>query len=97
MIQRESDRIIISGPLTLDTAREMSGALFSMDAQQGGQQEMVVDLAQVDAVDSSAVSVLLQWSRQARDHNVKISFINLPPNLHSLAKLYDVAEVLAIS
>lgn len=97
MIQIEGERIIISGPLTLDTAREMSGALFSADTQQGGQLERVVDLAQVDAVDSSAVSVLLQWSRQARDNNVKISFINLPPNLHSLAKLYDVAEVLAIS
>lgn len=83
--------------MTLDTAREMSVALFSTDAQQGGQLERVVDLGKVDAVDSSAVSVLLQWSRQARDNNVKISFINLPPNLLSLAKLYDVAEVLAIS
>ncbi|MEK7811525.1 MAG: STAS domain-containing protein [Pseudomonadota bacterium] len=97
MIRRERDRIRISGPLTLDTAREMSGALFGVDVRQDGQQEMLVDLAQVEAVDSSAVSVLLQWSRQARLNNVKIAFINLPPNLQSLAKLYDVATVLPLA
>ncbi len=57
----------------------------------------MVDLAQVDAVDSSAVSVLLQWSRLSRENGVQLSFINLPPNLLSLANLYDVAEVLPIS
>lgn len=97
MIQRESDRISVSGPMTLDTAREMAGALFGAGAQPNGLSSLVVDLAQVEAVDSSAVSVLLQWSRQARANNVKIAFINLPPNLQSLAKLYDLDTVLPLA
>ncbi len=96
-MQREGDRVTVSGPLTLDTAREAAATLFNggLHPVKGGR--LVVDLAQIEAVDSSAVSVLLQWSRLALENGVQLSFINLPPNLLSLANLYDVAEVLPIS
>ena len=97
MIQREGDRVTVSGRLTLDTAREAADTLFNSDLHPGNGERLVVDLAQVDAVDSSAVSVLLQWSRLSRENGVQLSFINLPSNLLSLANLYDVAEVLPIS
>ena len=97
MIQREGDRITVSGRLTLDTARLAASSLFNGELRSVAGDKLVVDLARVDAVDSSAVSVLLQWSRQARENGVELSFINLPPNLRSLANLYDVAEVLSIS
>ncbi|MDD5058562.1 MAG: STAS domain-containing protein [Sideroxydans sp.] len=95
-MQRDGNRITVSGRLTLDTASKAANALFDGGAL-AGDDLLVVDLSKVEAVDSSAVSVLLQWSRQALEKGVQLSFVNLPPNLCSLAKLYDVAAVLPIS
>ena len=58
--------------------------------------DLVVDMAQVEAVDSSAVSLMLTWLRAAQRSNVKLSFVNVPENLLSLANLYDVAESLSL-
>ncbi len=96
-MQRDGNRITVSGRLTLDTASKAAGALFDSGLPQSGDDKLVVDLSGVETVDSSAVSVLLQWSRQAQEKGVQLSFVNLPPNLCSLAKLYDVAAVLPIS
>jgi phospholipid transport system transporter-binding protein len=96
-MQRENDRVTVSGRLTLDTAREVATALFNSNLHPAKGERLVVDLARVEAVDSSAVSVLLQWSRLARAHDVNLAFINLPPNLLSLANLYGVSEMLQLA
>lgn len=53
-----------------------------------------IDFAQLDKVDSSAVSLMLVWLREAQRNNVTIRFANVPANLMSLAKLYGVSELL---
>ncbi|MGE5523685.1 MAG: lipid asymmetry maintenance protein MlaB [Rhodospirillaceae bacterium] len=83
-------RCRIEGPLTIDNITavlEESKRLFTA-------REITVDLASVTDVDSSAVSLLLQWQRAARGDGRAISYVNLPPNLKSLAVLYGVAELI---
>lgn len=82
----------VSGPLTLETARAAAQTVICPECRVS-----VVDLSGVTAVDSSALSVLMQWSRQARTHAWPLAFINIPENLRSLADLYDVAGMLSIS
>ena len=96
MISRDGDRILVSGRVTLETATGAANALFNGGLRLLKGEKLTVDLGQVEAVDSAAVSVLLQWSRLARAYDVQLTFVNLPPNLRSLATLYDVAEVLRI-
>ncbi len=96
MIRREGDRVTVSGRLTLETARAAADALFADKASVAGD-KLTVDLSQVEAVDSSAVSVLLLWSRQAREQGVQLNFDNLPTNLRSLISLYGVTDVLPLS
>ncbi len=86
----------VSGRLTLETARAAADALFADKASVAGD-KLTVDLSQVEAVDSSAVSVLLLWSRQAREQGVQLNFDNLPTNLRSLISLYGVTDVLPLS
>lgn len=83
----------VSGRLTLDTAADLFGNALAL---KDGAGDVVVDLAQVDTVDSSAVSLMLSWLRAAQRKSVKISFINVPDNLVSLANLYGVAESLSL-
>ena len=43
-------------------------------------------------VDSAAVSLLLEWRREAAKANRRIDYTNVPANLKSLAELYGVAH-----
>lgn len=93
MITRNGDTLQLAGPLTLQTVKE----LFDRGLQAGGGTRLVIDLAQVEAVDSSGVSLLLSWLREAQRSNINLSFSNIPHNLMSLAKLYGVADMLPLS
>jgi len=83
----------ISGRLTMDTI----GASFAESMQPLEGKDWTVDLAQVEAADSAAVSMLLGWLRNAQRHQAKLTFVNVPENLRSLAALYGVADALPLN
>jgi phospholipid transport system transporter-binding protein len=93
MIRREGDRLIVSGRLTMDSI----GASFNDAMQPLEGKSWTVDLAQVEAADSAAVSLLLGWLRNAQRHDAKLNFVNIPDNLRSLAGLYGVADALPLN
>ncbi len=90
MISREGNQLMVSGPLTQATVR----ALFDAGLKAAAQDTLVVNLAQVEAVDSAAVGLLLAWVREARRGNFKLCFSHIPDNLLSLATLYGVDDAL---
>ena len=90
MIQRQGGSLRVSGRLTMDTI----GTSFSDAMQPLEGKDWTIDLGEVEAVDSAAVSLLLGWLRNAQRHGESVSFVNVPENLRSLADLYGVAEVL---
>ena len=48
-------------------------------------------------MDSTALSLLFEWRRAAKQKNLHIAFRNLPESLKSLAALYGVTELIAAS
>ncbi|MEI7842911.1 MAG: STAS domain-containing protein [Gallionellaceae bacterium] len=83
----------VQGRLTLET----SPALFAQGLPvKDGLTDIVIDLAKVEGVDSSAISLMLAWLRAAQAKQLKLSFVNVPENLISLANLYDVTETLSL-
>ena len=93
MIQREGDCLRVSGRLTMDSI----GALFAEAMQPIEGKNWTIDLAQVEAADSAAVSMLLSWLRNAQRHEATLTFVNVPENLRSLADLYGVADALPLA
>ena len=63
-----------------------------VQAIEAGQKE--IDFAQVKAVDSTAVAILLAWQRAAIKKGNPLTFTNLPSNLKSLIDLYSVDSLL---
>ena len=53
-----------------------------------------VDFAQVADIDTTALSLILEWKRRAQAENKTLSFIHLPANLSSLAQLYGVSDLI---
>lgn len=88
-IASEGGRLRLSGPITLLTAAELGAA-----AEQYLTGDVVVDLAAVTEVDSSALSLMFEWQRAAQRRKCKVSFCNLPATLASLADLYGVADLI---
>ena len=79
-----------AGPLTLN---EASRTL--VDGEQAMARGVTVfDLAQVTQVDSSALSLILSWQRKAEERSQPLSFRNIPDSLHSLARLYGLADLI---
>lgn len=82
----------VKGRMTIDVVASLTG----MDSQAARNTDMVIDLQQVEAVDSAAVSLMLLWLREAQRNQVKLCFAHVPENLLSLARLYGVAELLPL-
>jgi len=87
MLTREGDQLKVAGPLNIESVpallTQSSGMLSGV---------AVVDLGGVTEVDSAAVSLLLEWRRQAQ--NTTLRFAHLPPALTSLADLYGVTDLI---
>lgn len=82
----------LSGHLTMDTVP----ALYAQGLPHLDRDGLVLDFAQVESADSSAVSLLLGWMRAAKEKKRELSIINLPPSMLSLAGLYGVADLLPV-
>jgi len=90
MIRREVDRVLLEGPVTLDSVP----ALLAQGLALIDRDEVRIDLAGVTAADSSAVALLLEWMRAARRAGRSIVYLNLGNSLESLVALYGVTDLL---
>jgi phospholipid transport system transporter-binding protein len=90
MIIQDGDNFRVQGRITIGNAH----ALLAEGLKLFDRDSLVVDLSQLEEVDSSAVSLVLEWLRTAQRGKRKLSFINLPGNLKSLASLYGVLDLI---
>jgi phospholipid transport system transporter-binding protein len=91
MIACDDGRCALQGPITLASVV----ALLARGNELFTAPQVTVDLAAVTEVDSSALSLLLEWRREAVRGGRAIRYLNLPANLKSLAELYGVTELIS--
>lgn len=100
MIARTEDSLQVTGDVTIATVSALFNAGLKSQkngSTNSGMGDMVVDFSRLNKVDSSAVSLMLVWLREAQRNKVSLRFTHVPGNLMSLAKLYGVAELLTLS
>ena len=92
MIFREGDSVVVQGAVTIDNVvipTQRGIALF-------GDQPLTIDLNKVTEVDSTIVSMLLEWMRAMQKNNQVLHVINMPDSLKSLIQLYGVTELIPL-
>jgi len=94
VITRADNKFVVSGALTIDSAKAHQSLAFAAGDKRVA---LEVDMANVDAVDSAAVSLMLSWLRQAKVLDVQLSFVHAPANLRNLVDLYGLSEVLPLN
>lgn len=90
IVQKEN-RWDVAGDIGMDSANSLlvssKGLMLPNQA--------VIDFAEVGEVDTSAVSLMLEWQRRAVAENKQITYVNLPKNLTSLTTLYGVTALIS--
>jgi phospholipid transport system transporter-binding protein len=86
-------RIVVSSPLTFETARRVCEAGLRCISRDGSPM-IVVDFAGVPDADSAGLAVLIEWRRQAWLQRQRLNFANLPAKVSAIAKLSEVSELL---
>ena len=93
MIRREGSRYLVEGAVNLDT---VAGLLAEGIRIFEGTRPLV-DFSAINAADSSALSLMLEWVRQLKRQGRDIAFANLGDDLTSLTHLYGIADLIPIA
>jgi len=89
-IEFESKLLKLSGSITYEDIP----SLIEKTKNFNWSDSVQIDLSQVKHVDTSALSLIFEFKRNAKKHN-QIVTINTPPkNLLKLAKLYGVEDLI---
>ena len=86
--------LALDGALSFETLPDVLRASAEYAARPDLPDRLTIDFAGIDAVDSSAVALLLEWRRQAKRLGKRLEFVNLPANLIALATLYGVEDLI---
>lgn len=92
MIREADGRLYISGPVTLHNALQ----LLEAGSQYLRGSDSVIDFSEVSEIDSSAVSLMLEWSRRGRAAGKQVRFANLGEAITSLTDLYGVEDLILL-
>jgi phospholipid transport system transporter-binding protein len=85
------DRSRVVGSLHFSTVSDLLPA--GVDAINSGR-AAVIDLAGVTASDSSGLALLIEWLSVAKGASLPLRYDNVPTQLHQLARLSEVEELL---
>lgn len=80
---------------SLDFSNAKTVLQEGLDAIARGEHEC--DLGNLEQIDSASIAVLLAWQRAARKKHSHLAFTNIPESLVSLASVYGVNDLLALS
>jgi phospholipid transport system transporter-binding protein len=89
-----NEALALTGALSFQTIPQVLEESIKYAAREDLPDSLTIDFAGVTGVDSAAVALLLEWRRQATKLGKRLEFVNLPPNLIALARLYGVEELI---
>ncbi len=86
--------IKLCGDLTFATVAALQQASQRLLTRASG--EITIDLSGIRRADSAGLALLVEWLRLAKKQNKRLTLINLPQQLLTMAKTYDLQRLLPI-
>jgi phospholipid transport system transporter-binding protein len=87
-------RMTLSGVLDLDSVPML---LNKIEALSYDAPAVAVDLREVERADSAGVALLVAWMRQARQAQRDIRFLNMPSQMHNIARVSGLDAILPLA
>lgn len=89
-VSQIDNRWNVSGDVVIGTVSSLLQASKSLVLKA----DTVIDFGQVTDIDTSTISLILEWKRRALKEKQTIKLVNLSDNLKSLTQLYGVDELI---
>jgi phospholipid transport system transporter-binding protein len=93
MIVRDGSRLRVQGAVSMGNVK----SLLEAGLQQINPELKEIDFSGLKEMDSSAISMVLEWLRVSKSRNLQLRVVNMPENMKSLASLYGVLELIPVS
>lgn len=90
-VMLQAQQVQVVGEVSFASAAALRKAAERLFAQTDSP---VVDLAQSQCVDSSAILCLLAWMRYAQAHNQRLRVYNIPEHLLAVAEVYGIKDMM---
>ena len=84
----------IAGDMTFERA---TAIVESIDMAKMNQTEITINLSAVKQSDSAALAIMLEWVNQARKHQKKVIFSNVPSQLMRLIEMTRLEKILNLT
>ncbi len=97
LLEAGPEGLAVSGDVDFDIAASLAEAGTAWLVKQPGDSRIMLDLGGVERVSSAAVSVLLEWTRQARSAGVEIHEVRLSAPLLRLTRVSGLDELLPLA
>jgi anti-anti-sigma factor len=94
VVEAQHDVTSISGAVTFETVAALLAELMPKVSK--AQSAMIIDMSQVDLVNSAALSLVASLVRHAKRQGKQLSFENVPARLIALSQVCGVEEILAL-
>jgi anti-sigma B factor antagonist len=84
-------RIALRGELDISTVPQLERRL--REALDGGGRELVVDLRELDFMDSMGLTLLVRWSRGAEQDGYDLALLRGEPRVHRLFEITGLDSI----
>jgi len=91
--KNEAGEFELSGELSFQTVPALSGRIHQLLTNKT---HLVVKLTGVLRSDSAGVALLVDWLRQAQQHDVSLQFTDMPAQMHAIAAVSGLDEILPV-
>jgi phospholipid transport system transporter-binding protein len=95
-LEADDRRLAVTGEVGFEVASAMAEAGSDWLADRPSGSDVVFDLSGVGRVSSAALSVLLEWTRRARQAGVTVECICLSPALDRLTRVAGLDTLLPL-
>ncbi|MEQ6918351.1 STAS domain-containing protein [Halomonas aquatica] len=95
-LNADDGRLAVTGEVGFEVASAMAEAGGDWLVAQPSGSDVVFDLIGVDRVSSAALSVLLEWTRRAREAGLRVERVCLSPALDSLTRVAGLDTLLPL-
>ncbi len=89
--ERDGDTLHVRGELDFDSVADLWA---TSEATIQAESIRWIDLSGVRRSNSAGVALLVEWLRQARRHQQKLAFVNIPVQMRAIIAIADLDAIL---
>lgn len=95
-ISRAGDDYFIIGDIDFKNVNAWRAA-FDKVIRAEATKQMRINFSRIRRIDSTVLSLMLTWLRQAESLGIKVTYIDIPEHLLRISKLFGIQEMLPVA